>query len=294
MDDARAGAGGSAPAAAAARRRRLLVSRLALAGALLLVAVGIVLNREHARDGADQARGFAHSIGTRWHGEIVTDGLQARIAPLVARPDRPVAMTDLPDSDRTAAFGALDRATSVYPPGFLDTILHRVVLAGGIEMWGTEVGGFFDGGTIALNEQGAGSAAGAGFVADSFHHELSSIVRNQVLFNVSDWTADNPPGFAYASLADYKAILAERPSVEGDDVLHEQGFVSRYGTTSLDNDWNTYAERVFGHGRDLAVQIARFPRMRDKVRQLLDIYAKLDPRFEPYFRQTGLRAATAS
>lgn len=280
-------------ASATSRRRRLLVSRAALAAALLLVAAGFVLNRQRARHGADEAQRIEHTIGTRWHGEIVTNDLQARIAPLVAQPDRPVTMTDLPGDDRNAALAALDRAMSVYPPGFLDTILHRVVLAGRIGMWGTDVGGFFNDATIALNDAGAASTAGAVFVADSFHHELSSIVRNQVLFNVGAWTSDNPPGFAYKSLADYKAILAERPSVEGDDALHAQGFVSRYGTTSLDNDWNTYAERVFGHGRSLAVLIGRFPRMRDKVRQLLDIYARLDPRFEPYFQDTGLRAASA-
>jgi len=257
------------------------------------VVAGFVLNRERAQHGADDAQRVEHTIGARWHGEIVTNDLQARIAPLVAQPDRPVTMTDLPGDDRNAALGALNQAMAIYPPGFLDTILHRIVLAGRIEMWGTEVGGFFNNATIALNNNGATSTAGAVFLADSFHHELSSIVRNQVLFNVSDWTSNNPPGFAYKSLADYKAILAERPSVEGDDALHAQGFVSRYGTTSLDNDWNTYAERVFGHGRSLAVLIHRFPRMRDKVHQLLDIYARLDPRFEPYFQDTGLRAASA-
>ena len=266
---------------ATSRRARLIVSRALLVLAFFLILVGYVLNRRTVSPDLS-------AVAAYFHGQLVTQGLQPALAPLIAKPDRPVSITDLRLDLSRPAIHALGSALAVYPPGFVDRLVHRIALAGQITLWNTQVGGFFVADTIALNAHDVASSGGETFLADSFHHELSSIVRNQVLFNVSDWTANNPVGFAYASLDEYKRILAQRLPVDGDDALHAQGFVSLYGTTSLDNDWNTYAERVLGHPRDLADEIRRFPRMRDKTRQLMSVYRRLDPRFGPLFDATGL------
>ncbi len=220
--------------------------------------------------------------------------MQSTIAPLIAHYDRPVSISDLPSDTQQQAIKALTNAVVVYPPGFVDKLVKRIALAGQITLWNTEVGGFFVAGIIALNAHDISSPGGETFLADSFHHELSSIVREHVLFNVSDWTASNPVGFNYTSLDDYKKVLVHRPPVEGDEALHAQGFVSLYGTTSLDNDWNTYAERVFGHPREFAAEIKRFPKMQSKTRQLLDIYSKSEPRLDAFFTATGLRQSAGN
>jgi hypothetical protein len=267
-------------------RRRIVISRALLGVAFLLVLGGYLINRSHTVPDT-------RAVTARFHGQLVTENLQSTIAKLVERPDRPTEIADLPADDGQKATRALAAALVVYPKGFVDKRVSRIALAGQITMWQVQVGGFFAADTIALNAHDVAAPGGETFLADSFHHELSSILRNEVLFNVSDWTADNPPGFSYASMDEYKTILLQRPPVEGDARLHAQGFVSLYGTTSLDNDWNTYAERVFGHGRDFASEIATFPRMRDKTRQLLDIYVKADPRLEIYFLAIGLRQAVS-
>ncbi len=256
--------------------------------ASLMVVAGWAIDQPWIRGGGD-AGPLRAEISRVWHGEIVTSALQANIAPAVQLSGRPVLIDDLPQGDLLPALSSLYGAMAIYPAGFLDRIVKRVVLAGRIRMWNLDVGGFFNGSTVAINDASVASPDGKVFSADTFHHELSSIIRNQVLFNVSEWTADNPPGFRYLSLDAYKALLAKPPSVEGDAALHDQGFVAAYGTTSLDNDWNTYAEKVFGHGPQFAELIRRYPKMRSKTRQLLDIYAGLDQRFEAYFRQSGLR-----
>ncbi len=267
------------------RRTHLIISRTLLAIAILLVLAGYLLNRRPTPPPNTSA------ITAQFHGQLITQNLQTTIAPLVARPDRPTTLTDLPAATEQPSLDALASAITRYPSGFIDKLVQRIALAGQITLWNTQVGGFFAANTIALNAHDVTTPGGQTFLADSFHHELSSIVRNQTLFNVSDWTAANPPNFAYATTAVYKSILTQRPSVEGNDTLHTQGFVSLYGTTSLDNDWNTYAERVFGHPRDFAAQITHFPKMALKTRQLLDIYTKMDPRFEAFFLATGLRQA---
>ncbi len=256
-----------------------------------MVLAGWMIN--HVQTGESNAAALRAEIGRHWHGEIVTSGLQTEIAPLVSLPTRPVVIEDLPQGATASALQSLSSAIMVYPDGFLDRMVKRVALAGRIQMWNMDVGGFFDGNTVAINDHNVSRPDGAAFSADSFHHELSSVVRNQVLFDVSEWTSNNPAGFNYLSLEAYKALLARPPSVDGDAVLHSQGFVAAYGTTSLDNDWNTYAEKVFGHGSQFATLIRDYPRMRAKTRQLLDIYTKLDSRFDAYFTQSGLRRAVS-
>ena len=94
-------------------------------------------------------------------------------------------------------------------------------------------------------------------------------------------------------LSRYKKALADPGSVGGDDALHRQGFVAAYGQTSLDNDWNTYAEKVFGHGADFAEEIKAYPSMQQKTRQMIEIYGSFAPAFQAYFKLTGLDAVAA-
>lgn len=223
--------------------------------------------------------------------QVLTRDLQATVAPAVDTPARPVRMADLPPGSEPAALRSLDAAMAVYPPGFLHRMLRRVAMAGDLTVFGEEAGGLFGGAMVTVSYRYVGDPGSDGFDTDTFHHELSSVVRAQVAFNVTTWSAANPPGFAYMDLAAYKATLADAGSVDGDPALHAAGFVARYGQTSLDNDFNTYAEKVFGHGPDFAREIAAFPRMRRKTRQLMDIYEALDPGFADYFRRTGLDAA---
>ena len=231
------------------------------------------------------------AIEARYGLSILTADLQATVAAEVTRPDRPVQMTDLPARNLPAALASLRAALAVYPDGFVRQMLHRVALAGDITVYGQPAGGLFHRDMVAISDFNVDDPASASFDSDTLHHELSSIVRAHATFNVTAWEAANPPGFQYLDLAAYKKVLADPGSVDGTDALHRQGFVARYGMTSLDNDWNTYAEKVFGHGRDFSREIRRFPAMQAKTRLLIDIYLSFDQGFGPYFQQTGLASA---
>ena len=259
---------------------------LGLGLALAVAAVAV------ERPRADPAGPLRAEIAARWGLTVLSTDLDRAIAPRVARPTMPVHLADLPSAQQPMALAVVRDALSVYPPDFVRRILREVVLAGDITVWGETTGGLYGGPMIAVNFRGIDDPASRGFDVDTVHHELSSIVRRQVSFDVTAWEAANPPGFHYMDASGYRATLADAGSVEGDEALHRAGFVSRYGQTTLDNDWNTYAERVFGHGEDLARVIATSAPMRAKTQMLLDIYLSLDPSFAAYFDRAGLIAAT--
>ena len=103
-------------------------------------------------------------------------------------------MADLPATDEPAALASLQAALAVYPTGFLHQTLHRVVMASDIKVYGEPAGGWFHGDMVTISYFHVTSPTSAGFDTDTFRHELSSIVRAHATFDVTAWTAGNPPG----------------------------------------------------------------------------------------------------
>ncbi len=230
----------------------------------------------------------------RWGVAVVADDLQRQVGAMVSTPTRPVRLLDLHPGDERVALDLVDDAFAVYPAGFVPRVLKTVALASHIDVWGEDAGGFYHDHMIAVNFEGLEDGGTHSFDVDTVHHELSSIVRRETTFNVTTWEAANPKGFRYMSLQGYKAVLADAGPVAGDAALHRAGFVSQYGQTSLDNDWNTYAERIFGHGTEFARWLTVEPARRPKTRLLMDVYMSLDPRFTAYFQHTGLTKAASA
>jgi hypothetical protein len=204
-------------------------------------------------------------------------------------PDRPVRIDDL-GARRLGPLRSLAAALVPYPPGFVARLLDTVALAGAVVFWNdTAVGGFFFPRGLCLN---AGDPADRGQVATRlFHHELSSLVRAAVPFDAARWEALNPPGFRYLDEAAYRDLLRRHPHQDGDPALWAQGFVRPYGTSDIDDDWNTYAEAMFGDGPAFAALIRPYPRMRAKAAVLMALYRSLDARLADFFDRTGLTDA---
>ena len=264
---------------------------VAVSGAAVLASAAVVLIAL-SRHGYD--RSLEQAFQQRWGVTVVANDLQSRITALVATPTRPVRMRDLNAADEPVALDLVGKAFAIYPTGFVPRMSKTIALASHIDVWKEDAGGLYHDHMIAVNFEGIDDPTTRPFDIDTVHHELSSIVRRQVTFNVTSWESANPVGFSYMSLEGYKAVLSDAGSVDGTPALHRLGFISRYGETSLDNDWNTYAERVFGHGAEFAQWLIAEPALRAKTRILMGVYQSLDPRFESYFEQTGLTKAAAA
>ena len=274
----------AAPARRLPRQWRLLTLCATAAISLSVLGGGtLVEDWLHARS--------ASELEARLQAERVTlseTGLQAGLVPIIARPDLSMVLTDLPAEDSAAAGDALATALAVYPPGFLHRLADRVILAGNILFWsGQEVGGFYFARGIAVNCRGMERA----YIIRDIHHELSSLVRQAATPRDADWTAANPPGFTYLSYDAYRAMMRDGTSDQDGPAFYDKGFVRAYGTTTLDNDYNTYAERMFSDGPGFAALIKNYPRMQAKTRLVIASYLAVDPAMGAYFDRTGLRKA---
>jgi hypothetical protein len=108
---------------------------------------------------------------------------------------------------------------------------------------------------------------------------------------VSKWRAANQPNFHYLPTqmdVIRSAALESRQDPTKAPEWHAAGFVDDYGMSSLDNDFNMYAELAMTEPEKLKQLADQYPRIRSKTRILAQFYGRLAPELKHYFAQAEL------
>jgi hypothetical protein len=180
------------------------------------------------------------------------------------------------------ALEGIEAGLAVYPPGVFSALCRAVFVCGELRVKGEPAGGTYGPAWIVIASSALGGAS-PGSSENALHHEFSSFI----------WRRDEPLRMVWETLlpADWKpsptvqAMLDE--SLRGDERVGE-GFVSPYGATSSENDFNTFAEAVFMDPGRLAELAARIPVIARKAALLLSVYGELDARMGGVFAKLGL------
>ena len=86
----------------------------------------------------------------------------------------------------------------------------------------------------------------------------------------------------------YKAQLRDPEAHDADAALNHAGFVTTLGLAGRENDFETYAERLFGHPPGLRRRPCGIPRVQGRLCLLMRTYLALAPDMRVVFRQDGL------
>ncbi|GAB0115782.1 hypothetical protein [Acidisoma sp. C75] len=261
------------------------LSRFTLALTLALIAPAAAWAAESGRSAA----ALRAEILARYHVRVIEHDLTQRIVPLVATPDRPVKMRDLSPENETACLQAVKTAFVAYPAAFVSSLVGRLALADDLSAWNIRGGAFHTPGLIALNCVQAD--ANEAFDVDSIHDEIAALVLIKMPLDRAAWDAFNPQGFTYGDTASYHAELRHPHSRAGNAALHAKGFVSALGMTGIDNDFQAYAERIFGHPAGFAQLLQAYPAMRGKAAMVMALYRRLSPALGDRLRSSELLAA---
>jgi hypothetical protein len=70
------------------------------------------------------------------------------------------------------------------------------------------------------------------------------------------------------------------------DELHEEGFLHEYGKASLEEDFNSFAGRLFSGDAGLWRAIEKYPRVKAKADLAIAFYTRLDPSLTTEFFQS--------
>lgn len=198
------------------------------------------------------------------------------------------------------AINALDgvrSALSIYPPNLIQKHLNAVFVAGMIKTYGTEIGASYHKSWIFLSALKKYELSGGDIYELNLHHEFSSLLINGENFPSSDWVAVNAPNFKYPTkIIDVvqAAAIESRKDPKDAHLWYQSGFVHDYGMSSLNNDFNMYAELAMTHPQRLKKLSLEYPRIHAKTQILVEFYTSLAPELGAYFKSVGLAGASAT
>jgi hypothetical protein len=181
------------------------------------------------------------------------------------------------------ALKGIDAALEKYPPGFVARLIHAVFICGNLRMGGAEAGGTAGPAWIILaapsdiGEEGirVGSLLGV-------HHELSSFVLRVNPATQAQWSEFAPAGWSFVEDAGGALGRAHAPTPSP-----ETGFLSAYGATNPENDFNVYAEKMFTEPDGLEQLARQHSLIRRKLDFVRAAYAAIDPRFADRLQRLG-------
>ena len=183
------------------------------------------------------------------------------------------------------------RALNKYPAAALSKDLKYVYFLKSMTFYDVGYGGTNSTDALYLTNSGEALGYTNQYLEQTFHHEYSSILyRNYPSYlNETEWKKANLEGFDYNDPENgVGAIRNNQSSQDLDTVLCKRGFLTQYSLSGLENDINTFAQNLFSPSEGFWELADRYPRIKRKMKLLVDFYHRIDPLFtEEYFRREG-------
>lgn len=208
--------------------------------------------------------------------EIVVDRADSGIFPESWLKDPINAEAEvLPESERPPCREQVEKELARYPAAILQTELKRVHVLGRLQYHGVATGGTRSSSVVYVVRNAKIDPAR---LANNLHAEFSSILllnhRNGL--NEAAWHECHPPGFAYRG-SGVGAVKSGQASTGLRDELHVEGCLNEYANVSLEEDFNSYAGRLFTGDPQLWRAIGKFPKVAAKAALVISFYGKIDP-----------------
>ncbi len=216
--------------------------------------------------------------------ELILDQAGADIFPMSWQSSSINANAQLLDPSLIDASRELaERAFSRYPAGVLHQNLKKVYFLGALEFSGVRTGGTNSRSVVYIVNRPRFASKE---VESNWHAEFSSILLRNFCedFDEVTWQQCNPADFTYRGNG-VKAIRTNQASSQPKDAFYEMGFLHEYAMADLENDFNSFAARLFMGDAALWRAIEKFPNVRAKSDLAIEFLNKIHPSLdEAYFR----------
>lgn len=171
----------------------------------------------------------------------------------------------------------IHRFLGVYPARVVKDNLESIYLLERLEIYGKDYGATNGRSSLYVRSEGKENGYGDLFLLGQLHHEFSSILKRNHPFPLSQWKQVNPAAFRY--LDDEKAALDWDDPYVQDEKLLRAGFVTRYATSSLENDFNVVAKWLFTRDVELRKLATQYPRIAAKRQLAISFYKTVSSEF---------------
>lgn len=173
------------------------------------------------------------------------------------------------------------RAMAKYPPALLDSTLKALYGLGHLEYHGVFTGGTRSTDAIYIvckprytDEE----------VERLIHAEYSSVLFQKFAgkFDAAAWQRQKAKGANYFG-SGVAAVKAGKTSGEMKPELNEQGFLHEYAQASIEEDFNSHANRIFMGDAAYWQTVDKHPRLKAKAVLTMIFFSKLDASFTGEF-----------
>ena len=154
-----------------------------------------------------------------------------------------------------------------------------------MEFFGQSYGGTNSTSEVYLSNRGIALGYTDFWLEQTFHHEFSSILlRNYgYLFSKKKWMSFNKD-IEYGKGGVY-ALKDGTASIEFDYDLNELGVLTQYSKSSLEEDFNIFAQNLFLSDRGFWEVVALHERIKNKTALIIAFYKSINSSFtEEYFK----------
>jgi hypothetical protein len=178
------------------------------------------------------------------------------------------------------------KALAKYPAKVLEKHLENVYILSELKYSGISAGGTNSRTCVYVKVSDVKKGYSDHHIEDVFHAEFSSIFLRNLKkdFPTDAWAKINPPGFKYFS-SGVEAIKKKKVGLANEELL-QQGFLSQYGQSDMENDFNGFAGKLFTGDAKLWQNADKHPKIQAKLKLTLEFYSKLDESFsEKFFKE---------
>ena len=195
----------------------------------------------------------------------------------------PAAQSTLDESLR-----GVEDALKAYPTGFVSSQIDAIFIAGNMLFDGMRAGGTYRYNWIIIaSDSKAIGEYNYHAALYGVHHELSSFIYRKS-FVISRFWGDLMPENWKAKITDKESLADNYEPID-----YENGFLNNYATTSVENDFNTYAEFVFARTDELIELAKQYPLVAKKLRLFIIAYSQESPDMKKLFSGSALEQVAA-
>jgi hypothetical protein len=202
-------------------------------------------------------------------------------------PSNAIIETIESDDDISRSLMIIKKALKKYPVDVLKSNLRKVYILYDIKFYNVGYGGTYWEDNVYITNQGISNGYDDIFIEQLFHAEFSSILylNYKQYFDKKAWKAANAPDVEYGN-GGYDAIKSGVDSEDFDEVINNQGFLTQYGMSDMENDFNSFAKNIFSSDPGFWELFSKYKRLNKKLNLIIKFYYSIDPQFTiEYFRK---------
>lgn len=181
----------------------------------------------------------------------------------------------LDEAELNRTLHVIKKALDKYPKDLIIKNLRKIYLLKSIEFYGQEFGGTNSYDVVYVANDGEAQGHTDSFIEQTFHQEFSSILlRNYPhILDSEKWMGIN--GIPYGA-GGVQALKDSGDAMDFEPTLHSQGFLYQYAISSLENDFNSFAENIFCPLKGFHEALLKYPKLKQKYNMVLQFYNTLD------------------